>query len=86
MMFTVLDQTEKRLDLAERREVKFVLEGSDIGSVRRVLETNTRRQIHNHKVSTVRSVYFDDACLSAVRPTWMAWELVASCVCVGTIN
>jgi VTC domain len=64
-MFTVLDQTEKRLDLAERREVKFVLTGSDIGTLRRVLETNTRRQIHNHEVSTVRSVYFDDARLSA---------------------
>ena len=64
-MFTVLDQTEKRQDLAERREVKFVLSGSDIGTLRRVLETNTRRQIHNQVVSTVRSVYFDDARLSA---------------------
>ncbi len=64
-MFTVLDQTEKRQDLAERREVKFVLTGSDIGTLRRVLETNTRRQVHNHEVSTVRSVYFDDARYSA---------------------
>ncbi len=64
-MFTVLDQTEKRQDLAERREVKYVLSGSDIGTLRRVLETNTRRQIHNHEVSTVRSVYFDDVRMSA---------------------
>ncbi|MCC6510356.1 MAG: VTC domain-containing protein [Pirellulaceae bacterium] len=64
-MFTVLDQTEKRQDLAQRREVKYVLTGADVGTVRTLLDTNTRRQIHHHEVSVVRSVYFDDARLSA---------------------
>lgn len=64
-MFSVLDQTERRQDLAERREVKFVLTGADIGGLRRLIESNARRQVHHHEVSTVRSVYFDDARLSA---------------------
>ena len=64
-MFTVLDETDKRRDLAERREVKYVLSGFDIGSLRRLMETNSRRQVHNEEVSVVRSVYFDDYRLSA---------------------
>ncbi len=64
-MISVLDQTEKRQDLAQRREVKYVLTGADIGTVRQVLDVNAQRQVHNARVSTVRSVYFDDARLSA---------------------
>ncbi len=64
-MFQVTDETTKRQDLAERRELKFVMLGADIGKVRRLMEVNTRRQIHNHSVSVVRSVYFDDVRMSA---------------------
>ncbi len=64
-MFSVTDHTEKRQDLAARREIKYVMHGTDIGCIRKLLEVNTRRQIHNTKVSTVRSVYFDDVRLSA---------------------
>lgn len=66
-MLTILDESEARQDLANRRETKFALVSADIGKVRKVLETNSRRQIHNHEVSTVRSIYFDDVRLSACR-------------------
>lgn len=64
-MFTILNQSEQRQDLARRREIKFDLTGADIGSIRNLMESNTRRQIHNGTVSVVRSVYFDDSRLSA---------------------
>lgn len=64
-MFTILDKSLKRHDLARRREVKFDLTGADIGTLRNMMESNTRRQIHNKAVSVVRSVYFDDCRLSA---------------------
>jgi hypothetical protein len=62
--FRVINSDELRLDLALRREAKFALPGADVGKVRDVLAVNLRRQIHNDRVSCVRSVYFDDAGLS----------------------
>jgi len=65
--FEVLDFGSSRADLASRRELKFALHRADVTKLRRLLESNGRRQVHNHKVSTVNSVYFDDARLSACR-------------------
>lgn len=62
--FRVVNSDEFRLDLALRREAKFALPGADVGKVRDILGGNLRRQIHNDRVSVVRSVYFDDARLS----------------------
>jgi hypothetical protein len=63
--FRVIDEGSLRSDLARRREMKFLLRGADVGKLRSLLEGNGRRQVHNHKVSTVRSIYFDDLQLSA---------------------
>jgi hypothetical protein len=59
--FRVINSDEFRSDLALRREAKFALPGADVGKVRDILASNLRRQIHNDRVSGVRSVYFDDA-------------------------
>ncbi len=63
--WTVIDQSDARKDLAARRETKFVVHGIDTVTLRHILEGNAKRLIHNDRVSTVRSVYFDDAKLSA---------------------
>jgi hypothetical protein len=63
--FEIVDLGSSRSDLANRRELKFTLDGADVAKLRRLLEGNGRRQVHNHKISTVSSVYFDDARLSA---------------------
>ena len=63
--FTVVDQTSQRQDLARRKEVKYAIVGADAGKLRSHLSINCRRQVHNGPVSTVRSIYFDDARLSA---------------------
>ena len=65
-IFTVVD-AETRRDLASRREVKYAVENVDIGKLRQLLDGNCERLVHNHKVSSVRSIYFDDAKLSACR-------------------
>lgn len=65
--FVVIDQGASRKDLASRREVKFALSHMDVGKLRSLLQTNCRRLIHNHRVSVVRSIYFDDFQLSACR-------------------
>lgn len=65
--FRVLDEGATRGDLASRREVKFTVRGADVETLRRLLEGNCRRLIHHDRVSTVRSVYFDDVRLSACR-------------------
>lgn len=65
--FRLVDTGESRVDLTSRREVKFAIEGIDIGKLQRLLETNCQRQIHGDQVSLVRSIYFDDAQLSACR-------------------
>ena len=63
----VVDEGSSRSDLAMRREVKYLLPHADVGKLRRLLEGNCRRLVHNHNISTVRSIYFDDARLSACR-------------------
>ncbi len=63
----VVDVTSRRADLARRREVKFTLWRPDLGALRRLLEGSGRRLVYNQSVSTVRSVYFDDAKLSSCR-------------------
>ena len=65
--FEVIDAGAARADLKKRRELKFTLPQADIQKLRVLLEGNARRQIHNHQVSTVCSVYFDDPQLSTCR-------------------
>lgn len=67
MVMQIVDESASRKDLAVRRETKYILTGADIGKVRRLLEGNSRRQVHNEEVSVVRSIYFDDVRLSACR-------------------
>ena len=62
--FELLDAGESRADLKTRKELKFTLPRADVQKLRRVLEGNGRRQIHNNEVSIVQSVYFDDARMS----------------------
>jgi hypothetical protein len=54
-----------RPDLAMRREVKFTFHYADLGMLRRVLLGYGDRRVYHREVSVVRSVYFDDARLSA---------------------
>lgn len=63
--FDLIDEGEARTDLAVRRETKFTIDRDQIDLVRSLLQTNTRRLVHNEPVSTVRSIYFDDGRLSA---------------------
>lgn len=65
LLFQQIDQGESRPDLAVRRETKFTFDRVDLDIVRNLLESNGRRLVHNHRVSTVRSLYFDDPGLSA---------------------
>jgi hypothetical protein len=65
--FDVIDTGASRADLKTRKELKFTLPQADVQKLRSVLEGNGRRQIHNLKVSTVHSVYFDDPWLSTCR-------------------
>ena len=67
--FRVLGEDLSRQDLALRREVKFLLPGADVGTLRSLMECNGRRLVHNEPVSTVRSVYFDDVQLSDCQAT-----------------
>lgn len=63
----VADETPARADLSRRSEIKFVLPAGDVLKLRRLLETNCRRVVHNAHVSAVRSIYLDDEQLSACR-------------------
>ena len=65
LSFQLIDDGQSRSDLAERRETKFTFDRQDLEAIRRVLGSNCRRLVHNQPVSTVRSLYFDDARLSA---------------------
>jgi hypothetical protein len=65
--FEILGSQTTRSDLASRREVKFALPCADLGKLRNVLDDNCRRLVHNDRISTVRSIYFDDVRLSACR-------------------
>ena len=61
----LIDAGTIRNDLTRRREIKYAFAGMDVVKLRRLLAANCRRLIHNHQVSVVRSIYFDDATLSA---------------------
>lgn len=63
----VTDLGSGRRDLAQRREVKFTLAESDVGTLRSLLLGSGRRVVFQDAVSRVRSVYFDDAWLSGCR-------------------
>jgi hypothetical protein len=65
--FRIVDWGSTRSDLAARKEIKFTFLDADIGTFRSLLETNCRRLVHNEPISTVRSIYFDDAVFSACR-------------------
>ena len=65
--FEIKDETSSRSDLAARRETKFALQHADIKKLRQQLERTGHSLVHNHRVSVVRSVYFDDVKLSAGR-------------------
>lgn len=54
-----------RPDLAMRREVKYTFQNGDLGTLRRLLLGYGNRRVYHREVSLVRSVYFDDARLSA---------------------
>jgi hypothetical protein len=65
--FDLIDKGESRSDLSSRREVKYAIPQMDAAKLRRLLEVNCRRLIHNDRISMVWSVYFDDVRLSACR-------------------
>ncbi len=65
--FEVIDAGASRADLTRRKELKFTLLQADVQKLRILLEGNARRQVHNHEVSVVNSVYFDDHQLSTCR-------------------
>lgn len=64
-MLNLIDESETRRDLAERRETKFVFEETDVNTIRALMQGNSKRLVHNRPVSFVRSIYFDDVNLSA---------------------
>ena len=64
-VLSLIDESETRRDLAERRETKFVFEDTDVKTIRSLLQGSSKRLVHNRPVSIVRSIYFDDASLSA---------------------
>jgi hypothetical protein len=61
----IVDRGSTRGDLVARKEIKYTLLHADVEKLRRLFETNCHRTIYNEPVSTVRSIYFDDATLSA---------------------
>jgi hypothetical protein len=61
----IVDWGSTRSDLATRKEIKYALSHADVEKLRGLFEANCHRRIYNESVSTVRSVYFDDASLSA---------------------
>lgn len=63
--FRIVDWGSTRSDLATRKEIKFALSHADVDKLRRLFEMNCHRRVYNQSVSTVRSIYFDDARLSA---------------------
>lgn len=66
-MFEIVGSRTTRKDLASRREVKYTVPDADLGKLRSILDANCHRLVHNERVSTVRSIYFDDVRLSACR-------------------
>lgn len=61
------DERAERRDLASRSETKFLFSGGDVAAVRAVLRRSAEPIVYAGAVSTVRSVYFDDARLAACR-------------------
>lgn len=61
----IVDLGSTRTDLATRKEIKYAIPDADIQKLRRLFEVNCRRKVYNESISTVRSIYFDDAMLSA---------------------
>ena len=66
-VFQAWDEGTSRLDLASRTEVKYTFDRADLGKLRAILSTRLRHVAHNGPVSVVRSIYFDDAPLTACR-------------------
>lgn len=64
-VLSLIDESETRRDLAERRETKFVFTHTDVRTIRALLQGSSKRLVHNRPVSVVRSIYFDDVRLSA---------------------
>lgn len=62
-----LPKQVQRADLSRRSELKFAFAGADLPKLRRILEHQCRRQVHQRPYSVVRSIYFDDTSLSACR-------------------
>ncbi len=65
--FQVVDSSASRPDLVKRKEIKFAVPRADVAKLRQVFTGSCRCVAHNEAVSTVRSVYFDDTRLSALR-------------------
>lgn len=63
----LIEKEEVRNDLILRKEVKYVCENADTNKMRILLETNFKRTIYKEPVSLVRSIYFDDCCLSSCK-------------------
>jgi hypothetical protein len=63
--FRLVEGYGLRADLVSRQEIKFVAAHPDVATIRKILESNGRRLVHNEPVSTVRSIYFDDVRLSS---------------------
>ena len=62
--FEVIDAGSSCADLKRRKELKFTIPRADVQKLRVLLERSGRRQTYNRDISTVNSVYFDDASLS----------------------
>src|SRR3990172_5597702 len=61
----LVDCGSTRSDLATRKETKYAFSHADVGKLRKLFEMNCHRRVYHEAVSTVRSIYFDDARLSA---------------------
>ena len=82
----VVDESEDRPDLARRGEVKYAVDHADVDAIRSVLCGSCQQMVHNKRISKVRSIYFDDATLSACRANIDGvWASAANCVYAGTM-
>lgn len=66
-ILTVEADDQSRTDLVRRSEVKFMFPAADLVKLQRLLEINCCRVVHSSCISMVRSIYLDDAVLSACR-------------------
>ncbi|MCB9876418.1 MAG: VTC domain-containing protein [Planctomycetes bacterium] len=65
--YRVVDESRERADLAARVETKFSFDDADVAALRHALRRMATPIRYAGPVSLVRSVYFDDARLSACR-------------------